>query len=247
MNEGEREEFYIGYLPTAPHKTGKLIRNICLVLFGIAVVIALVLIFGLQKLPLSVFEFGQYRDFTGIVQAKPYPRLLVREGASLAQYLLVAEGKHGAEVTNFDGKNVTLKGSRIYRDGMTMIEVVSGSVQPANDTAKAQLETEDLGTFTLVGEIVDSKCYLGVMNPGNTKPHRECAALCISGGIPPMFIARDAVGNKVALQLVSAKGEAVNQEVLEMVAEPVEITGLVSREGDQLFFRADPQTYKRMQ
>jgi hypothetical protein len=56
------------------------------------------------------------------------------------------------------------------------------------------VSTEDLGAFTLVGEIVDSKCYLGIMNPGETNPHRECAALCIGGGIPPLIIAHDADG-----------------------------------------------------
>lgn len=247
MNEVEREEFYVGYLPKAPRELGKLIRTVCLVLLGLVAAVALLLVFGLQKLPLSVFEFGQSRDFSGLVQAKPYPTLLVRDGNSLAQYLLVAEGKHGADVASFDGKNVTLKGSRIYRDGMTMIEVVSGSMQAMNDTTMANLPTTDLGTFTLVGEIVDSKCYLGVMNPGHTKPHRECAALCISGGIPPLLLAHDAEGNKVALQLVSAQGEPVNQDVLEMVAEPIEITGQVWREGDQLLLKADPKTYKRVQ
>ena len=45
----------------------------------------------------------------------------------------------------------------------------------------------DLDTFTLIGEIVDSKRYLGVMNPGNGKVHRDCAVRCLSGGIPPIF------------------------------------------------------------
>jgi hypothetical protein len=247
MNEVEREEFYVGYLPKAPRTLGQRIRKVSLVLLSVAVVVAMLLVFGLQKLPLSVFEFGQPRDFTGIVQAKPYPTLLVRDGNALAQYLLVAEGKHGADVASFDGQSVKLQGTRIYRDGMTMLEIASGSLQAVNEAAAANLPTQDLGTFTLVGEIVDSKCYLGVMNPGHTKVHRECAVRCISGGIPPLLLARDAAGNKMALQLVSAQGEPVNQEVLEMVAEPVEITGQVRREGDQLWLKADPKTYKRVE
>ncbi len=245
MNEGE--EFYVGYLPTAPRRLGKLIRNVCLALLGLAVLVALMLVFGLQKLPLSVFEFGKVQDFEGIIQAQPYPTLLVKNGASLAQFMLVAEGKHGAEVARFDGKTVKLKATRIYRDGLTMLEVVADSMQAVNDAANTNLPANDLGTFTLVGEIVDSKCYLGVMNPGETKVHRDCAVRCISGGIPPMLIARDAAGNKVALQLVSASGASVNEDVLDMVAEPVEITGQVWRQGEQLIFKADPKTYKRAQ
>jgi hypothetical protein len=241
----EREDFYIGYLPNAPRGLGKLARNVCVALLSLAVLVALTLVFGLQKLPLSVFEFGQVRDFAGIVQAKPYPTLIVRQGDSLAQFLLVAEGKHGAEVTDFDGKTVKLKATRIYRDGLTMLEVVADSLQVVNDAANRGLPTQDLGTFTLVGEIVDSKCYLGVMNPGATTVHRECAVRCISGGVPPMLIARDVTGNKIALQLVSASGTSVNQDVLDLVAEPVEITGQVVRSGEQLMLKAEPKTYRR--
>ena len=246
MKEIEREEFYVGYLPQAPRRLRKWLRNVCVALICVAVLVALLLIFGLQKLPLSVFEFQQYREFEGIIQTTPYPTLLVKNGNSLAQYLLVAEGKHGADVTGFAGQNVKLKGTRIYRDGMTMIEVVSGSIQAINSSANANLSADDLGSFTLVGEIVDSKCYLGVMNPGNTKVHRECAVRCISGGIPPLLIARDSNGNKVALQLVSVKGEPVNQEILDLVAEPVAITGQVIRTGEQLILKADPKTYQRV-
>jgi hypothetical protein len=241
----EREEFYIGYLPNAPRGLGKWLRNVSIALLSLAALVALTLVLGLQKLPLSVFEFGQVQEFAGIVQAKPYPILIVRQGDSLAQHLLVAEGKHGADVAGFDGKQVKLKATRIYRDGLTMLEVVADSLQAVNDTANANLLTQDLGTFTLVGEIVDSKCYLGVMNPGETKVHRECAVRCISGGVPPMLIARDAAGNKIALQLVSASGAPVNQDVLELVAEPVEITGQVVRAGEQLLLRAEPKTYRR--
>lgn len=243
----EREEFYIGYLPNAPRRLGKLLRNVCIALLGVAVLVALILVLGLQKLPLSVFEFGQVQDFAGIIQAKPYPTLLVTNGASLAQYLLVAEDKHGADVAGFDGQTVKLKATRIYRDGLTILEVVADSLQAVNKAANPNLLTQDLGQFTLVGEIVDSKCYLGVMSPGETKVHRECAVRCISGGIPPMLIARDVEGNKVALQLVSSSGAPVNQDVLDLVAEPVEITGQVWRAGEQLLFKADPKTYKRVQ
>src|SRR6266513_1903853 len=82
-----------------------------------------------------------------------------------------------------------------------------------------------LGQQTLVGEIVDSKCYLGVMNPGQLTTHRACAIRCISGGIPPVLLVRQKDGPAIYLLLVSADGKPVNRQVLNMVAEPVEITG----------------------
>ena len=103
--------------------------------------------------------------------------------------MLVAPGKHGADtlVAAFEGKHVRLQGQLIYRDGQTMVEIDPKTITAMEPTENPALETADLGTATLTGEIVDSKCYLGVMNPGRGKVHRDCAARCLSGGIPPAF------------------------------------------------------------
>jgi hypothetical protein len=103
-----------------------------------------------------------------------------------------------------------------------------------------------LGRQTLVGEIVDSKCFLGVMNPGQLTPHRACAIRCISGGVPPVLLVRQKDGPATYLLLVSSEGKPVNQQVLDLVAELVEITGEVERQGDLLILRADPATYRRL-
>ena len=59
-----------------------------------------------------------------------------------------------------------------------------------------------------------------------------------------MFVARDADGRTVNLWLVSEKAEPVNQQVLDFVAEPVEITGQIRRLGDQLYLYANPQSFR---
>ena len=92
---------------------------------------------------------------------------------------------------------------------------------------------------------MDSKCFLGVMNPGQLTPHRACAIRCISGGVPPMLLVRQSDGSAIYLLLVSSGGKAVNKQVLDLVAEPVEITGEVERQGELLILRADPATYRR--
>lgn len=245
MSELKQDEFYIGYVPRAPHRMAKLLRRIVFTLSGGTLLVATLLAFGQQRLPLSVFEFQQDREYTGIIRATPYPALLVQTNNSLTQYLLVAQGKHRAEVAAFDGQTVKLRGALIQRDGTQMLELVPDSLMATTATVVSPPAKAELGTFTLVGEIVDSKCYLGVMNPGHTKPHRDCAVRCISGGIPPLFIARDKRGNELKLLLTDAQGAAVNQAVLEMVAEPLEITGRVVRDGTQYYFQADPVTYRR--
>jgi hypothetical protein len=260
MSESKKEEFYVGYLPHAPRNVSKWVHRVCLALFVVAGLLGILLVVGQHQFPPSVFEFQQYRQFEGIVREKPYPALIVQRPGdtgklpAISQYLLVAPGKRGAaaEVAGFDDQRVLLQGSLIYRDGLTMIEIIPHSLKPVITISGAPgqpgkvVSAEDLGAFTLVGEIVDSKCYLGVMNPGDTKPYRECAALCLRGGVPPLLIARDADGRTVSLLLVSENNEPVNQEVLDVVAEPVEITGRVSRDGERLILRADPKTYRRI-
>lgn len=86
---------------------------------------------------------------------------------------------------------------------------------------------------TLVGEIVDTKCYLGAMKPGRGKPHRDCASLCIRGGIPAALLVRTKNGERRLVHLTSF-GRPVGREVLDFVGQPVEVTGLLRRKDDRL-------------
>jgi hypothetical protein len=255
MIEPKSEEFYIGYQPKAPSGLAALIRRVAVALLALSAVISVIVVIGQRKFPASFFEFGREREFMGIVHERPFPMLLVtRPGATgtlarHSRYTLVATGKHGAsnEVRGFEGRRVSIRGSLIYRDGETMIEVTSGSLTVIpSETEGISPRGDWLGVQTLKGEIVDSKCYLGAMNPGSAGPHRECAVRCISGGIPPLFIVHSDEGETSALWLISVSGKPVGREVLDMVAQPVEITGEVKREGDQLYLRAEPSTYRRL-
>ena len=246
MNERERAEsepFYIGYLPQAPKGLQRWLRATIISLLALAAALALLLAAGFKRLPLSVFEFGQDREYTGVIRLQPYPSLLVVRNGALEQYLLVGRGKHAADVAAFASQTVKMRGSLITRAGLRMLELVPGSLEQTDTPTDASLPSEALGRFTLLGEIVDSKCYLGVMNPGHTKPHRECAVRCISGGVPPLFLARAAYEQEVALQLADAKGNPLHTELLDFVAEPIEITGQVVRNGEWLTLQADPSTY----
>jgi len=109
-----------------------------------------------------------------------------------------------------------------------MIELVPGSLTAGNEGLLANGH-EDLGEVQLTGEIVDSKCYFGVMNPGAGKVHRDCAVRCISGGIPPAFLVRDGGGSTATLLLANWK-----RELLEHIAEPVTIRGRLSRSAGRL-------------
>jgi hypothetical protein len=251
------DEFYIGWEAKAAPGISKVVRRVVVVLLLIALLVPVGLAISQRMIGTSVFEWGNVKNFSGILQATPYPHLLVpRPGnvdsqPAFSTYYLVAPWKFGLKpeaIALFNGKSVTLKGTLIYRGNQTMIEVVNDSIQATNTTAPTltSQETITLGRQTLVGEIVDSKCFLGVMNPGQLTPHRACAIRCISGGVPPVLLVRQKDGPAIYLLLVSADGKPVNQLVLDMVAEPVQITGEVEKQGDLLVLRADPATYQRV-
>ena len=118
-----------------------------------------------------------------------------------------------------------------------MIEIEPGSISLLNSLPAPQVPTIDLGAVTVTGEIVDSKCYLGVMNPGNGKVHRDCAARCISGGIPPIFVSLD---GEHQFLLVGPDGNAIAANALrEFVAEPITLTGEALGRGESRLLRVD--------
>ncbi len=90
---------------------------------------------------------------------------------------------------------------------------------------------------TLLGEIVDTKCYLGAMKPGRGKPHRECASLCIRGGIPAALLVRTEGGQRHLVHLLNPQGQPLGRELLEWVGEPVEVWGTLRRRDNRLFLR----------
>lgn len=250
------DEFYIGWEAKAAPGIGKTVRRAVVLVLLLALLVPAMLAVSQRLIGQSVFEWGNHKTFSGILQTTPYPHLLVpRPGNADGQsrfstYYLVAPWKFGLNreaLTPFDGKAVSLKGTLIYRGNQTMIETKPEWIQVAEKTpAMISLpQSVRLGKQTLVGEIVDSKCFLGVMNPGQLTPHRACAIRCISGGVPPVLLVRQQGGSAIYLLLVSTDGKPVNKQVLDLVAEPVEITGEVERQGELLILRADPATYRR--
>lgn len=246
------EELYVGYLtPAAP--VSRRLRWISTVAIAIAVAVAITAAASHRRLPASAFEFGTTRTFEGVVRESPAPMLLVSNGAqrvvsSPSAFLLVAPGKHGAGevIRGLDGELVRLSGTLVYRDGQTMVEVDPESLVPLGQQPTATPSAADLGSVTLTGEIVDSKCYLGVMNPGESKTHRDCAVRCISGGAPPLFVARNAAGDRVQMLLVGDDGRAINRDVLPFVAEPVEITGHLVSMGELFVLHANTTAFRRL-
>jgi hypothetical protein len=238
-------DFYVGYLLHAPRPLASFVRRVVAVLGALSIAVALVLTFGQMRFGKSAFEYGKLRTFEGIVEARPYPTLLVErpraaeEEERYSRYLMVAPGKHGADdlVAGLDGKHVRLQGQLIYRVGGTMVELVPGSIGPVDAAPATTGPIRDLGPVTVTGEIVDSKCYLGVMNPGRGKVHRDCAARCLSGGIPPIFVSSNGEDQYL---LVGPDGAAIGRDALrEFVAEQITVRGELLQKGGSRLMRID--------
>jgi len=248
----DRDEFFIGYAPPMPsgiaRLVGKVVTSLVLGVLAWGAVVAS----GHVSLQGGTFEFGHPQRFAGTIVERPYPalRLDATDGTSIATLLLVAPGKHGADpmVRGLDGRHASLTGTRIRRGNLTMIEIEPASVtvreQSASDVAAAEPGPGSADPVTLRGEVVDSKCFLGVMVPGSGKTHKECASLCLRGGVPPALFAHDGAGGSALMLLTGASGEAIRTRAIQIAAEAVEMTGVLQRQGEWLVLRTDPGRWR---
>jgi hypothetical protein len=235
------DEFYIGYLPRAPRSLGRRIAWLTGWLAVAALGVAALVAFGQAPFANSKFEFGIWRDYSGWIEQAPYPALRTARGT----FLLVAPGKHGFTAPN-PPAGVTLRASLIERGSNRMLEVQPDSIHAATPARPRPDAAESLGQVVLRGEIVDSKCFLGVMNPGNGQVHGDCAVRCISGGIPPAFAAPDASGRMEIVLLAGSDDRQLNKEVLPWVAQHIEISGELIRTDSLLLLRTEPSRFRRL-
>ena len=192
------DEFYIGYEPVLPCGIRRIVSRAVVVVLTVVMTGAIVATLSQQQLPAATFEYGKAQTFTGWLSTSPAPMLHVRDGEQSLRYWLVAPGKFGADTLAYlprqDGP-ITLTGTRITREHWRMLEVVPGSVRAAQVPVEPPSQFNVTRTrVRLHGEVVDSKCFLGVMNPNAGAAHRDCAVRCLSGGVPRMLAYRDGDG-----------------------------------------------------
>ena len=243
------DDFYVGYNEHAPPGLARFVRARVLGLIVAAPLLLAGIAVAQKGFVPSLFEFGVEREFTGWITTEPVPALVsLRPGntahcGAVSTWPLVSLGKFGAAdaVAEFEGRAVRVRGTLVHVDDSTMIELADGGIEAIEGSAaRPGARVESLGEHRLEGEIVDSKCYYGVMNPGSGKVHRGCAARCISGGVPPALLVRDEDGGRVTLLMVDRNGRSLSDRVLDRVGRPVAVAGEVVRYDDLLVVRADP-------
>lgn len=227
-----RDEFYVGYLPVPPGLRRRL-RRIVLGLLLLAAPAGIAIALGHTPHPGGTFEYGHLTEVSGSLELHPLPALRVDEGGRIHRVLLVDQGKHGVHgLEALDGRPVRMAVTRIHRDRDQMFELAS---TPAIDSSATPLPAPvvaALGGVTFQGEVVDGKCDLGVMDPGDGTLHRACAVRCLSGGVPPMLLVRDRAGREVRVALAGREAPLPGDLVRQWAGAAVEVHGTLVRRDD---------------
>lgn len=208
-------EFYVGYLDRSPPGLARHTRLRVAILLGLVATLLSVLAASQHPAEPGRFDFGVPHTFEGVLHEFPIPMLQEKgpEGA-IRNHLLVGFGKHGLPdfARGHDGERVRFRGSIIEGGGLRMIElndprsfVTVSERDPLPASGLRPGTVEPLGAVTLIGELVDTKCYAGVMRPAVGKVHRACAARCLHGGVPPGLLLRGSDGAATVVLLVGPK------------------------------------------
>ena len=207
-------DFYIGYQPDAPKPLAQFRARVGIVFLIVFVSGMALFAFGQRKQPEGLFEFGIQREWEGVLYETPVPMLVIEDGSESAAVLVglfkfgipeVAKGHHG--------ERVSFAGTLIEAGGFRMIEMNDPDSFEARGEAGSTPGRIDGGRVELEGELVDTKCFLGVMRPGAGKVHRACAVRCLSGGVPPGLLVRRSDGSGALFYLAGPEGGALDFDV----------------------------------
>ncbi|UES54670.1 hypothetical protein GFK91_03040 [Roseibium aggregatum] len=235
--------FFVGYLNKVPKP---------LVAFLGAFSLCFVAGLGLAAFALSTtqndpgsgtFQWGNRFEQTGLLELRPYPVFRIpADGDTPARtYMLAGQGKRGVfeQAESNREMPVTLRGVPVNRGDLTMIQV--GQVAPAMDDAPGFTPSEpiSLGRWKLTGEICDGKCYAGAMRPGRGLAHKACADLCLTGGIPPVFVSSGPVEGRNFFLLAGKDGQLLGEAIDPLLALYIEVEGEVEQLDDLMVFKAD--------
>jgi hypothetical protein len=225
------DEFYIGYRKTAPPKMARLVMGVASGILIAAVVVAVVIGAGQNPAGDGRYAFGAIESFEGDLIAEPVPHLELAGDAGARRAILVDQGKHGIPDYARDamGRRVRFDATRIERHGILMLELAGPDrFEVIGDVSSPPPPNAATQITTLLGELVDTKCYLGVMNPGQGKVHRGCAAECLRGGVQPGLLVRAEDGT-ARVVLIDATPGAINPE---WAGRTLSISGTTQQTGE---------------
>lgn len=246
--------FFIGYAKKVPPAIAQ-----SALLFGLFFLLGLVSASLALSLSAQNPGSGGYVDelrggrLAGVLEMLPYPILRVpaQEGRGPRAIMLSGQGKAGVaeNAGPLVGQWTEVSGIFVKRGDLDML-LVSGRTGLIRATrpvdAVQPVATVSLGRWRLTGEICDGKCYAGAMRPGSGLAHKACANLCITGGVPPVFVTTSPVEGRNFLLMAGPNGGPLPRELMDRTGSLIELEGEVERRDDILIFKVDTPTKHRI-
>ena len=255
MKDQDKDEFYIGYVDEVPRGIKTMTKRFVLLGFLVLILFALVFALTQNQFKNSTFELTDTTTISGVYHESPYPMLRVQTSdATYKNILLLGFGKIGAgpfleeiktKTTTLSGSMLSIEGNLIYYNGKTLLQIIDGaavSLVREGNGKDVPREKTLAKAKQFKGEIIDPKCYFGVMKPGKGKIHRSCAVLCIAGGIPPVLATADANNISEYYLITDLNGAPIHKEILPFIGKPSIIQGEVVQVEDWYQLRIDPKT-----
>ena len=198
------------------------------------------------------FDYGR-QTVTGVVDMKPYPLLYVTKGNERIEaghtLMLSGQGKSGVmqRVGKLEGQLAEVTGIILQRGDIDMLQVAGRANSLASvEGVVPEIPIENLGRWRLAGEICDGKCLAGAMRPGRGLAHKACANLCITGGVPPVFVSTKPVAGSEFMMIGSAEGGEMSETLLNHVGAFVTLEGNIEKRGDLLILLVDDQSIEEL-
>ncbi|WP_421765595.1 hypothetical protein [Ekhidna sp.] len=234
-----KDDFYIGWSNEAPQShTSKAKLFFVGVLIGM-VSIGVIYVKNQHGYIDSIYDYGIIQEFSGYLVKDPIWGLRVEEDGKIKTIPLVGFGKMGPDRTLSkmmethelkEGTMVTLRGMVFHYQDKYWMELTEreNSLVSAGSQTMVDRNIRMIGYKELEGEIVDPKCFFGVMNPAVKAVHRSCAIRCISGGMPPLLAIRE---NGIFVDYYFLHGkemESIADQILPYVGVPVKVSGVAA-------------------
>ncbi|WP_462249285.1 hypothetical protein [Ekhidna sp.] len=238
-----KDDFYVGWSDEVPKSYASSAKVFFTVALLAMIGIGILYVNNQKGYIDSVYEYGSLQEYSGYLVKDPIWGLRVEEKGIIKTIPLVGFGKMGPDWTLSkmmethdlkEGTMVTLRGMVFHYQGKYWMELTEkeNSLVSAGSQTMLVRDIRMTGYKELSGEIVDPKCFFGVMNPADKAIHRSCAIRCISGGMPPLLAIRE--GGKFVdyYFLHGAEMESIAQEILPFVGIPIKVQGEVATYDD---------------
>ena len=257
----DKDPFFIGWREKTPQSYTQIVKPFLLLLVPFVLLVAFLMNFG--RLPAenasATYEFGELTTVEGVLINKPVPMLrmnLKEGGKDVVQHLILVDALKFSAAntikameekakTSLENKAIRLEGTRSYFEGKHVLELTNGAdsylaLSPPRPNISVVQRT--LESKKLRGEIIDPKCFFGVMKPGSGKTHKSCAARCLSGGIPAVFKSTNNNGDNEFYLLLGENGESINQDLLAYTADHIQLRGDIYQMADWKIIHTSPSS-----